>query len=181
MISARRDEHPRHVREVVERREIGDVRVVNVTALVPDDGEELFVRIVIDERRVHDDERVVVGPEGGGIERGVIDDENLGRRDSQDSRGRLGDPMDAWELTLADFDGIAEELMLPKLLEEANARLDSHHHRLGVFERDTRLAVERVRVRVIVRGRPGGRLRLFLALHESVEVQFGCLRHRSPG
>ena len=72
-----RHEHAGHVREVVERRQVGDVRVVDVPALVADDREELLVGVVIDERRVHHDERVVVRAERAGVEDGAVDDEDL--------------------------------------------------------------------------------------------------------
>ena len=44
----------------VERRQVDDVPVVNVAALVTDDREELFVGEVIDERRMHHDEGVFI-------------------------------------------------------------------------------------------------------------------------
>ena len=56
--NARRD-----ARQVVQRRQVDDVRVVDVPALVADDGAQLLVGVVIDERRVDDDERLVVRAE----------------------------------------------------------------------------------------------------------------------
>ena len=47
----------------MERRQVHDVAVVDVAALVADDAEQLLVGEVIDERRVDDDERVVVRAE----------------------------------------------------------------------------------------------------------------------
>jgi hypothetical protein len=71
-----------------------------------DDGEQLLVGVLIDERRVHHDERVVVRPERPGVEDGAVDDEHLRHRDLQRVAGRLGDPVDPRELTIADLHGV---------------------------------------------------------------------------
>ena len=92
-------------------------------ALVADDGEELLVRVVIDERRVDHDERLVVRAVGRGVQRRVVDDVDRGRARCASVVGALlGDLVDARELAVAHLHRVAEELVSPDLLEQPHGR-----------------------------------------------------------
>jgi hypothetical protein len=136
----------RHVRQVVKRREVRDVRVVDVAALVADDGEELLVRVLVDQRGVDHHEGVFVRSQRSGVIRRIVDDKYLRHRDLEGVRRSPGDPVNFRKLSLAHLDGMAQELMTADLLEEADTRLDRQRDRLGAVEGDPRLPVERVRV-----------------------------------
>jgi hypothetical protein len=82
-----------------------------------------------------------------------------------------------WMRGFADAHGVAEQLVLPQLLEEAHAGLDRVGDGLGALERHAGLPIEGVRVLVpgglhAARGAIG-----LLSCDEAVEVELGCLRH----
>lgn len=92
----------------MQRRQVHDVRVVDVAALVAHDGAELLVRVVIDEGRMHEDERLLLGPEGPRVHLRMIDDVDLLQIDAELLRALLHEALDAGELPLRDADGVAE-------------------------------------------------------------------------
>ena len=160
----------------MERRQVDDVRVVDVAALVADDEPQLLVRVVIDERRVDDDERLLVRAVRAGVQHRAARDVDLRRGDPERLRALLGDAVDAAELALRDLHGVAEEVALLALLEHADGAGDGELDGLGGVEGRAGLPVEDVGVVVLALHGAFGALGL-LSCDEGVEVERGGVGH----
>jgi len=121
---------------------------VDVAALVADDGLELLVLHVIDERRVNEDEGVVVGAVGARVQDGAVDDVDGGHGDAEGLGALDDEAVDARELARSDLDRLAKELVLAERLEHANDSLDCELNGARRIEGETGLAIEGVGVRM---------------------------------
>src|SRR4051794_31233699 len=110
--------------------------------LMTEDGAELFVRVVIDERRVDEDERLLVGAERARIQMGAVDDVDLGRLNPELFRTLPRDPLNPRELAVGDPNGATEQLALPDLLPHPHRTGDSQLDRPGRLHCRTGLAIE---------------------------------------
>src|SRR5205814_2383448 len=119
-----------------------DVRVVNVSALVPDDSAKLLVGIVIDERRVDEDERLFLGAKRASIQRRLVDDVDLRDVDAELLAALLRQGLDARELSLGDANGMAEELSPPDLLPHPDRARDGELDRSRILDRVPDLSIE---------------------------------------
>ena len=167
----------RHSRQVVERRQVDHVRVVNVAALVANHGEELLVGVVIDQRGVDHDERLLVGAVGGGVHDRAVDDVDLRRRDVQRLRALHDQRVDARELPIGDADRVAEELALPDRLEHPHRAGHRQLDRLDALEGRARLPIHDVGVLVPAGLGSAARALTLFSCDEAVKVQARSLRH----
>jgi hypothetical protein len=160
----------------VERRQVDDVRVVDVPALVPEHGQELLVRVVVDERRVNHDERLFVRSVCRGVEARVVDDVDDRRRDVQGVGALLDEGLDPRKLPVADLHRVSEELVSPDLLEHADGARDGELDGLHPIEGGACLAIGDVGIVVPPSLGPAGAFSL-LPRDEMLEIELGCLSH----
>ena len=154
----------------VERGQVDDVRVVDVAALVTDDEAELLVGVLIHERGVDDDERLLVRAVRSGVHDRAARDVDLRRGDAEGARALLGDGVDARELAIRHLHRVAEQVALLSLLEDTDRAGDGQLDGLGGVERRAGLPVQDVGVIVLALHRAVGALCL-PSRDEGVEVE----------